>query len=284
MKILVTGSNGQLGSEIKFLSSKYDYDFVFIDSNQLDFRKTESIVTFLERSKPDFIINCGAYTAVDKAEEEPDMANLINNSAPKEIARYCKESGSRLIHISTDYVFNGRFDLPITENDYPNPLSVYGKTKLSGEQAVLNTDSNAYIIRTSWVYSKFGNNFVKTMVKLGNERSEVSVVCDQFGTPTWARDLAEVSLQIVNQVCIGNDVPGIYHFSNEGETSWYNFAQEIMKVMNLKCTVKPIATKDYPTIAVRPHYSVLDKSKIKSLLRKEIPNWKVSLINCLNDH
>ncbi|MEQ8926126.1 MAG: dTDP-4-dehydrorhamnose reductase, partial [Fulvivirga sp.] len=220
MKILVTGSKGQLGSEIKYLSTDYNYEFVFIDFNELDLSKTESICPFLSGINPDFIINCAAYTAVDKAEDEPLLAAKINEHAPAEIAKYCNESGCRLIHISTDYVFDGVFDRPITEEDKPNPKSVYGKTKLEGEKAILTSLKNVYILRTSWVYSEFGNNFVKTMIRLGQERDEINVASDQFGSPTWARDLANAILTLISEINDGNDVPGIYHFSNEGEISW----------------------------------------------------------------
>ena len=277
MKILVTGSKGQLGSEIRFLSTNYNFEFVFVDFEELDLSKTESIHPFLKNVNPDFIINCAAYTAVDKAEDEPEIAAQINEHAPAEIAKFCRESDCRLIHISTDYVFDGKFDRPIKEDDLPNPTSVYGLTKLNGEKAIQEELTNYYIIRTSWVYSKFGNNFVKTMMRLGEERDEINVVSDQFGTPTWARDLAKTILTIISEINKGNDHPGIYHFSNEGEISWFDFAVEIMRLANLDCKVNPIATADYPTRAKRPGYSVLDKSKLKLVFGQNMTSWKESL-------
>ncbi|MEQ9166767.1 MAG: dTDP-4-dehydrorhamnose reductase [Fulvivirga sp.] len=277
MKILVTGSKGQLGSEIKFLSPHHNHDFVFIDFDDLDLTKTETIIPYLTTINPDFIVNCAAYTAVDKAEDESDIAAQINEHAPSEIAKYCKESGCRLIHISTDYVFDGNFDRPITEDDKPNPKSVYGQTKLAGENAVLDTLASAYVIRTSWVYSEFGNNFVKTMVRLGKEKDEINVVSDQFGTPTWARDLAGFILSLIPEINKGNDQPGIYHFSNEGEISWYNFAQRIIELSSINCKVNPIGTNQFPTKAKRPSYSVLDKSKLKTNFDFDVPNWQDSL-------
>jgi dTDP-4-dehydrorhamnose reductase len=283
MKIVVTGSKGQLGSEIKFLSPQHEFGFIFIDLEELDLTKLDEIPTYLSTQNPDFIINCAAYTAVDRAEDEFVLADIINAKAPAKIAQYCAESGCRLIHISTDYVFDGNFKKPIEESDKPNPRSVYGKTKLAGENAILILLSNAYIIRTSWVYSEFGNNFVKTMLRLGNEKADISVVSDQVGTPTWARDLAETILKIIHQIEVGKDHPGIYHFSNGGTISWYNFGYEIMNLANLNCKVHPISTSDYPTRAERPQYSVLSKSKIKSQLEINIPHWKESLKSCLNN-
>jgi dTDP-4-dehydrorhamnose reductase len=277
MKILVTGSKGQLGSEIKFLSPHHNHNFVFIDFDDLDLTKTETIIPYLTTINPDFIVNCAAYTAVDKAEDESDMAAQINEHAPSEIAKYCKESGCRLIHISTDYVFDGSFDRPITEDDKPNPQSVYGQTKLAGENAVLATLANAYVIRTSWVYSEFGNNFVKTMVRLGKEKDEINVVSDQFGTPTWARDLAGFILSLIPEINKGNDQPGIYHFSNDGEISWYDFAQRIIELSSINCKVNPIGTNQFPKKAKRPSYSVLDKSKLKTNFDFNVPNWQDSL-------
>ena len=281
MKILVTGSKGQLGSEIEYLSSNYNFNFIFIDLEELDLTDTKSIIPFLKNINPDFIINCAAYTAVDKAEDESKLATQINEHAPAEIAKYCQISGCRLIHISTDYVFDGVFDRPINETDKPNPKSVYGQTKLDGENAILNLLPNAYIIRTAWVYSEFGNNFVKTMMRLGHERNELNVVSDQYGTPTWARDLAASILKIISEIERGNDKPGVYHYSNEGAISWFEFAKKIMELAKIHCQVNPIETKDYPTKADRPKYSVLDKSKIKLAFDVNIPNWKDSLENYL---
>jgi dTDP-4-dehydrorhamnose reductase len=277
MKILVTGAKGQLGSEIKFLSPQYDYEFIFIDLDELDLTKLDEIPTYLSNQNPDFIINCAAYTAVDKAEDDIELAEIINAKAPKIIAEYCAKSDCRLIHISTDYVFDGDFKRPIVETDTPNPKSVYGQSKLNGENAIKELLVNVYIIRTSWVYSEFGNNFVKTMLRLGKEKDKINVVSDQFGTPTWARDLAHAILKIIGQIENGIDHPGIYHYSNEGVISWYDFAIEIMSLAKLNCKVNPITTSDFPTKANRPKYSVLDKTKIKEIMKVQIPNWRESL-------
>lgn len=283
MKILVTGSKGQLGSEIKFLSTDHNYDFVFIDLDELNLSKTETILPYLSKINPEFIINCAAYTAVDKAEDEPDLAALINDKAPAIIANFCKESGCRLIHISTDYVFDGNFDRPINEDDKPNPTSVYGATKSNGEKVILSQLSDAYIIRTSWVYSEFGNNFVKTMMRLGKEREEINVVSDQFGTPTWARDLARTILFLISKVIEGKDKPGLYHYSNEGAITWYDFAKKIMELSSINCMVNPITTSQFPTKAKRPSYSVLDKSKFKSNFDLKVPEWQDSLKKYLDN-
>jgi dTDP-4-dehydrorhamnose reductase len=283
MKILVTGAKGQLGSEIKFLSTQFDYEFHFIDLDELDLTRLNEIPLYFSQKNPDYIINCAAYTAVDKAEDDIELAQIINAKAPKKVAEYCAKSGCRLIHISTDYVFDGNFIRPISETDIPNPKSIYGKTKLDGETNILALLDNAYIIRTSWVYSEFGNNFVKTMLRLGVEKDEINVVADQYGTPTWARDLAEAILKIIDQIDEGNDHPGLYHFSNEGAISWYDFAVEIMKLANLNCKVNPINTSDYPTRAERPHYSVLNKLKIKNNYNLTIPSWNMSLKNYLSN-
>lgn len=282
MKILVTGAEGQLGSEIRELSINTNYSFEFIDRKELDLTKLESIIPFLEHSNPDFIINCAAYTAVDKAEDEPEIAQLINAKAPEKIAEYCSKNGKRLIHISTDYVFDGNFSKPIIESDKPNPQSVYGKTKLDGENAINHLLGNAYIIRTAWVYSPFGNNFVKTMLRLGKEKDEINVVSDQIGSPTYARDLAEAILNIIKEINNGNDMPGVYHYSNEGVCSWYDFAAEIMKQAGLDCKVNPITTKEFPTKAKRPAYSVLNKAKVKNQFKLETHSWSKSLNDCLS--
>lgn len=273
MKVLVTGAKGQLGSEIRFLSPQYNYEFQFIDLDELDLTQLGEIEPYLSIQKPDFIINCAAYTAVDKAEDDIDLCEKLNALAPGTIAEYCTNNGCRLIHISTDYVFDGNFDRPISEDDKPNPKSVYGQTKLAGENAVLDTAASAYVIRTSWVYSEFGNNFVKTMLRLGKEKDEIGVVADQYGSPTWARDLAYAILKIIDEVKNGNDHPGIYHCSNEGAISWFDFASEIIKVADFKCKVNPITTAQFPTKAIRPKYSVLDKSKIAATFKVNVPIW-----------
>jgi dTDP-4-dehydrorhamnose reductase len=281
MIILVTGANGQLGSEIRYLSSYSDHSFIFCDIEEMDLSNRESILDFLEANKPDFIISCGAYTAVDKAEEEPELVHKINAVAPQVIAEFCKSNKIRLIHISTDYVFDGEFNRPITEGDKPNPQSVYGRTKLEGETNVIALLMNAYIIRTSWVYSTFGNNFAKTMLRLGGERDEINVVNDQIGTPTYARDLGKVILTIIDQIQSGNDQPGVYHFSNEGVCSWYDFAVEIMRKSNSKCKVNPIPSVQFPTKAKRPTFSVLDKSKLKKTFAIKNSHWTMSSNDCI---
>lgn len=282
MKILVTGGNGQLGNEIRYLSTNSDYHFIFCDLEEMDLSSTISIQNYLKAQEPEFVISCGAYTAVDKAEDEPELVYRINAEAPKTIAEYCKSNKVRLIHISTDYVFDGEFDRPINEEDQPNPQSVYDQTKLEGETFVQSILNDSYIIRTSWVYSEFGKNFVKTMLRIGSENDEINVVSDQYGSPTWARDLANVILHIVSEISSGNDKPGIYHFSNEGQLSWYDFANEIMKMGQINCKINPIKTDQFPTNAKRPAYGVLDKSKIKSFLNAEIPRWDYSLRNYFN--
>lgn len=282
MKILVTGAKGQLGSEIRELSSSSDYRFEFIDQEELDLTDLDSIESFLRQSNPDSIINCAAYTAVDKAEDEPEIAQKINAGAPGKIAQFCQKNNTRLIHISTDYVFDGDFNRPINEEDHPNPQSVYGKTKLDGENAVSDNFENAYIIRTAWVYSSFGSNFVKTMLRLGKEKKEVNVVSDQIGSPTYAHDLAQAILHIIKEIEGGNDQPGIYHFSNEGVCSWYDFATEIMRLADLDCKVNPISTTEFPTKAKRPAYSVLDKGKIKNNFNIKAYNWIESLTHYIS--
>lgn len=281
MKILVTGSNGQLGSEIKYLHKKSSQnEFTFIDVEELDLGDETAIKNYFQQNHFDLIINCAAYTNVDGAEDNEELARKINGKAPALIAQQCKDNHMRLIHISTDYVFDGDFNRPINENDSPCPQSVYGKTKLEGERHVLEILDNAYIIRTSWVYSSYGNNFVKTMLRLGKERDSLNVVCDQIGTPTYARDLAKAILTITDNLDT-KDKPGIYHYSNEGVCSWYDFASEIMTLANLNCKVNPIPTSDFPTKAKRPGFSLMNKSKIKSTFVMDIPYWKKSLTLCI---
>ena len=278
-KILVTGSNGQLGSELRELSSEYAHRFVFTDRDTLDITDSTALEKLLKEESIDTIINCAAYTAVDKAEEEQDTVDTINHIAVKNIAELCKQYAVKLIHISTDYVFDGQNYRPYIETDPTNPQSIYGKTKLAGEEAIKASGINATIIRTSWVYSSYGSNFVKTMLRLGKERDELSVIFDQVGTPTYAYDLAKSILDKVDN--LKKSPFTIYHYSNEGVLSWYDFAKEIMKMAKLECSVTPIETKDYPTSAKRPNYSVLNKSKIKQELGITIPYWKDSLSQCL---
>ena len=284
MKVLVIGKNGQLGSEIStIIAEESKENYLFTGTDELDLASETSINSFLEsHSKFDLIINCGAYTAVDKAEDEKDKCFLINSEALKIIVSYCSKNGTKLIHISTDYVFDGSKNTPYNELDETNPTGVYGESKRMGELEILKSSINAIIIRTSWVYSKFGNNFVKTMLKLGAEKEQISVVIDQIGTPTYAYDLAKACIEIANKIDLWKKGTNIYHYSNEGVTSWYDFACEIMKIKGLKCKIFPIETFEYPTRAKRPHFSVLNKKKIKDDFNLEIPHWKESLVLMLN--
>jgi dTDP-4-dehydrorhamnose reductase len=282
--ILVTGRNGQLGNELHKLSIlNKDYTFTFTGRSALDLGNTENIRTYFIDKTFDVIINCAAYTAVDKAESEQALARAINTTALDTLARIAKEKAISLIHISTDYVFDGENYKPYVETDPTHPQGTYGQTKLDGEQAMLAINpANSIIIRTSWVYSSFGSNFVKTMLRLGKERDELGVVYDQVGTPTSARDLAQAILSIIQHPILNSqNVTEIYHFSNEGVCSWYDFAKAIFEVSDIACTVKPIETIDYPTPAKRPHYSLLNKSKIKRTFDISIPYWKDSLQQCL---
>lgn len=279
-KILVTGANGQLGSEIKILSKEWpSLIFIFTDIDTLDITNKDAVTNYLTTQKPDIIVNCAAYTAVDKAEQEPEKANSINVLAPAILANAAKSIGSDLIHISTDYVFNGKSWKPYDENDKTSPNSIYGNTKVKGEEAVLEV-GNAMVIRTSWLYSTFGNNFLKTIIKKGNELPVLNVVFDQVGCPTWANDLAKAILTIIAK---GKNQfkPEVFHYSNEGVCSWYDFAQEIALQSNLSCKINAILSSQYPTLAIRPPYSVMDKSKIKQTYGIEIPHWRQSLINCI---
>ena len=279
-KILVTGSNGQLGSEIRELSKDYNYTFYFTDRETLDISNESDIKKFIESNNINTIINCAAYTAVDKAESDEKSANSINHLAVKYLAQISKEKNIKFIHVSTDYVFNGEAFKPYLENDTVNPNGIYGKTKLEGEKAMQAVNpSNSIIIRTSWVYSSFGTNFVKTMLQLGKERESLGVIFDQVGTPTYARDLGKAILDILPSIKSEN--VSIYNYSNEGVLSWYDFSKEIMRMAKLDCKVNPIETSAYPTPAIRPHYSLLNKSKIKEKFGINIPYWKDSLDDCL---
>ncbi len=278
--ILVTGANGQLGSEIKELSDEYEDNFFFTDKKNLDISNEKAINAFIEVNNINTIINCAAYTAVDKAEEDTINADKINHLAVKYLAQAAKEKNIKLIHLSTDYVFDGTNHKPYTEDNNVNPNGVYGKTKLDGENAMQEINpANSIIIRTSWVYSSFGANFVKTMLRLAKERKELGVIFDQVGTPTYAKDLAKTILEIIPK--INNEKIEIYHYSNEGVCSWYDFAKTIFELSGTECQVNPIETKEYPTPATRPHYSLLNKSKIKKEYNITIPYWKDSLDKCL---
>ena len=280
LKVLVTGANGQLGSEIGELSSEYDYDFFFTDRSKLDVTDANAVKNFMESNDINVIVNCAAYTAVDKAETDEANANAVNHLAVRNLAEIAKEKNIKLVHVSTDYVFDGKNFKPYAEDDATNPNGVYGKTKLDGENAMMKINpENSIIVRTSWVYSSYGANFVKTMSRLGKEKSALGVIYDQVGTPTYARDLAKVILDILPKV--KNGKVQIYNYSNEGVLSWYDFAKEIMRMAKLDCKINPIETKEYPTPAKRPHYSLLNKSKIKKEFDVTIPYWKDSLNECL---
>ena len=280
--ILITGANGQLGSEINAIAPKYDkYNFFFTDVKALDITNKEAVQNYLTNNNINAIINCAAYTAVDKAESEPESANDINHLAVANFAQLAKDKNIKLIHISTDYVFDGTAHTPYSETDLPNPPSVYGKTKLAGEQAMQKINpANSIIIRTSWVYSKYGNNFVKTMLRIAKERGEINVVSDQIGTPTNAADLAQAIVTILPK--IKNEEVELYHYSNEGVCSWYDFAKAIFEIKGLTIQVHPIETSQYPTPAKRPFYAVLNKASIKERYKVTIPYWKDSLAVCMD--
>ena len=279
--ILVTGGNGQLGSEIKELSiSCTNGSFFFTDVSDLDITNYTAVAAFIKTNSIDVIVNCAAYTAVDKAESEPELADAINHLAVKNLAIIARERGAKLIHISTDYVFDGTGHKPYVETDTPNPQSVYGQTKLDGELAMQAINpANSIIIRTSWVYSNFGSNFVKTMLRIGQERKEISVVSDQVGSPTYAGDLAKVLLEILPK--INSEQVAIYHFANLGNCSWSEFAKAIFKIKGMDVKVHPITTSQYPTLAKRPQYSVLENSKIKKKFNLNMSYWVDSLKNNL---
>lgn len=285
MKILITGSNGQLGSELQSLAEDSPHHFDFTDIDELDITDERKIDAYFRKNRFDMVINCAAYTAVDLAEKEIDKALLINSTAPKFLAEKSRLTGATMIHISTDFIFDGNSFKPYREEDPAAPVNVYGQTKYEGELRVLKGNPKSIVIRTSWLYSTHGNNFVKTMIRLGQTRDELGVIFDQVGSPTYAADLAEAILKITDQVA---DLPeadekwGIYHYSNEGVASWYDFAYEIIKIKQMEMQVKPIRTWDYPTPAARPHFSVMDKGKIKSRFGLVIPHWTDSLRTCLS--
>ena len=284
MVVLVTGANGQLGQSIQFIANQYpNVQFIYTDYQELDITNFESCLTVFAKYKPQFCINTAAYTAVDKAESESDKAHLINAVGPENLAKVCKEFNTILVHISTDFIFDGTSKVPYLETDIPNPKSIYGQTKLDGEIAIQKNWEKHFIVRTSWVYSQFANNFMKTMLRLASERDNLSVVNDQIGTPTNAVDLAEVLLKIITSCQTeSHEVFGIYNFSNEGVCSWYDFAAAIFHQKGIEIDLKPIPTDSYPTPAKRPAYSVLDKTKIKSTFDIKINDWQTSLRVCLN--
>jgi len=281
IKILVTGANGQLGSEIRKISGLFsEMEFCFTDVAELDITNSEKVTELLAEFKPKFLLNCAAYTAVDKAETDLTFATLLNATAVGVLAEQSAKVGCKFIHISTDYVFNGNGPRPYREDNPVDPQSAYGRTKLAGEVLCQKLNPGSIIIRTSWLYSAFGTNFVKTMIRLGNERPEVGVITDQIGTPTNAADLAHAILTIISSVGKGEKpfVPGIYHYSNEGVASWYDFTKAIFEIAGINCRVNPIATEDFPSTVLRPPYSVLNKSKIKLIFGLQIPHWRDSLI------
>jgi len=280
--ILVTGANGQLASEIKRIATNYpSYRFMFTTREELPVENVEAIKVFFEKNKINYCINCAAYTAVDKAESEKQKAFLINADAVGELAAICNSHQTKLIHISTDYVYDGSSHIPLKEGAATLPVNVYGESKLKGEELALNKNPATLIIRTSWVYSSFGNNFVKTMLRLFKERNEINVINDQLGSPTYAADLAEVILEFIEKREQGNDFSGIVNYCNSESTTWYAFAEEIKALVNSNCIINPIPTSSYKTAAKRPLYSVLDTSKIKGWLQLEMPNWKESLEKCI---
>jgi dTDP-4-dehydrorhamnose reductase len=281
VRILVTGSNGQLGNEIRVLAGDYpDFEFIYTDLDELDITDGLMVEAFFAANRPQVIINCAAYTAVDKAESDEAKAYQINTTAVENLSKSATSIGALIVQISTDYVFDGKSYLPYTESDKTNPLSAYGRTKLEGEKAVFKYASKGLILRTAWLYSAFGNNFVKTMTKYGIERPELNVVYDQVGTPTYARDLSMAILDIIPRAVETSGV-NLFHYSNEGVASWYDFARTIMSVSGISCEIKPIRTKDYPLPAPRPCFSVLDKSKIKDVYNIHIPYWSDSVKDCI---
>ena len=277
--ILITGANGQLGNEIRVLSAEYpEYSYFFTDVEELNICNEQAVMDYVEDHQIHVIVNCAAYTAVDKAEEDVELCTKLNADAVGYLAKAAEAFGAEFIQISTDYVFDGTAHIPYQETEPTCPNSVYGSTKLAGEQNALTLCTRSMVIRTAWLYSTFGNNFVKTMIRLGRERDSLGVIFDQVGTPTYARDLARAIFAAIRQ----GVTPGIYHFSNEGVCSWYDFTKAIHRLAGITtCQVKPLHTSEYPTKAKRPHYSVLDKRKIKEVYHVEIPYWEESLKECI---
>ena len=281
MKILVTGSKGQLGNEIQSIAKDYlDFEFLFTDIDDLDITNAEQVNEYFKLNRPDAVINCAAYTAVDKAESDIEMAYRINHLAVENLAKSASAVNALIVHVSTDYVFDGQSEVPYTESDSANPQSVYGKSKLAGEQAVNKFALKGVIIRTSWLYSAFGANFIKTILRVGSEKKELNVVFDQVGTPTYAKDLSKAILDIIPQASKQNGVE-LFNYSNEGVTNWYEFAKTIVSIAGLDCKINPILSKDYPVSAPRPNFSVLSKSKIKETYHISIPYWLDSVVDCM---
>ena len=288
MLILVTGGSGQLAKSIQSLviKNKTNHDFIFISRSELDLADLQSVRSYFNKNKFDLIINCAAYTKVDKAETDQEQANLVNHLAVEKISEIAKKNNTRLIHISTDFVFDGNQSKPYLENDSTSPLNIYGATKLAGENAILSIMKfNAIIIRTSWVYSEYGNNFVDTILRLTKKKKELHIVSDQIGSPTFATDLAQVILFITTSEKLNskNFATEVYHYSNEGKCSWYDFTKEIVNISGLKCNIKPINTKDYPAQAERPKYVVMSKKKIIQEFDLKINFWQDSLKHCITN-
>lgn len=282
--VLVTGANGQLGNELKKLAGRLNlpFKFIFTDVSELDVTDRDQIAHFIRDYSIPYIINCAAYTAVDKAETDVEKAYLVNEKAVENIAIAARQEGAKVIHISTDFVFDGRSEIPYTEDMEPNPLSVYGRSKLKGEEALRAVGGEWMIIRTSWLYSEYGNNFVKTMIRLMNERDRLTIVDDQRGAPTYAADLVEMIIHILQYTEENEWKTGIYHFSNRGETTWFGFAEEIKRLAGIdKCELVPVKTEEYGAPASRPAYSVMDLSKICAAFHVEIPEWKEALRRCV---
>jgi dTDP-4-dehydrorhamnose reductase len=278
--ILVTGSNGQLGSEINALARNYtQYNFLFADRTIVEIADAASVEAFFDKNKIDICINCAAYTAVDKAETEKETAIAVNTSAVGYLAKACKKHNAQFIHISTDYVFDGSSSVAYLPEDTTNPINFYGQTKLDGEVLAIKENENSIVIRTAWVYSSFGNNFVKTMMRLMKDRESIGVVADQRGAPTYAADLAAAIMQIIES---NKSVAGIYHYSNKGNISWHEFATEIATIIKSNCIVNPITSAQFPTPAARPSYSLMNTNKIETTFGISIPDWKASLAICIN--
>jgi len=277
--ILITGSHGQLGNEMQQAAKNFPaFKFIYTDVEDLDICDKAALNAFVKANAVNVIVNCAAYTAVDKAEDDVELCYKINSDAVRNIGEVATANNLKVVQVSTDYVFDGTNHVPYSEDQHVSPNTVYGKSKLAGEQALLDTGEQAVIIRTSWLYSSFGNNFVKTMIKLGTERDSLNVIFDQIGTPTYAADLADTILKILSHETF---VPGLYHFSDEGVCSWYDFTKTIHRIAGITCDVRPIETKDYPARTPRPHYSVLNKAKIKATYGIIIPHWEESLERCM---
>lgn len=278
--ILITGSNGQLGNEMRQVSTQYaDFEYIFTDVAELDICNKLALDAFVKENAVQYIVNCAAYTAVDKAEDDEELCFKINADAVRNIGEVAAANGIKVVHVSTDYVFDGTNFKPYNEDQEVSPATVYGQSKLAGEQALLESNPESVIIRTAWLYSSFGNNFVKTMIKLGTERDALNVVFDQVGSPTYAADLAEAIMQVVSHESF---VPGIYHFSDEGVCSWYDFTKTIHRMAGVECNVRPIESWQYPARTPRPHYSVLNKAKIKTTYGIVVPHWEDSLKKCID--